>query len=234
LDITDRKNVEEVFERLNKDLSETGLQGLVNNAGIGWSAPLEYQPYDHFRKVIEVNLLGHVLMTKTFLPLLRKAKSGRIINIASLAGLLGAPRMSAYCASKFALEGFSDSLRRELRHLDIAVSVIEPAFAKTAIITNGLDYYTQNSLAVTPELQETYAILFPKDNATFMKKIYDNAMDPSVVVDSIVDAYTSPYPRTRYLVGILANVAAVAHWFLPNYAVDWLVEKQYQLLKNRN
>jgi len=228
LDITDRKNVDSVFERLNKDLSATGLQGLVNNAGIGLSAPLEFQPFDDFRKVIEVNLLGHVLMTQTFLPLLRKAKSGRIINIASLAGIAGAPRMSAYAASKFGMEGFSDCLRRELRHLDISVSVIEPGFAKTAIITNGLDYHTRTIQTVPAEVQEAYAFLCPKDHSDVTRKIYDGAMDPSLVVDSIVDAYTSPHPKTRYLVGIFAKIVAVGLWFLPNYAIDWLIEKTFQ------
>jgi len=233
LDITDRKNVEEVYERLSKDLARTGLQALVNNAGIGWSAPLELQPFDDFRKVIEVNLLGHVLMTKTFLPLMRKARAARIINIASLAGVLGAPRMSAYSASKFGIEGFSDCLRRELRHLDISVSVIEPGFAKTAIITSAFAYYSKILPTASPEVLEAYAPILPKNDDVLTQRIYNEAIDPSLVIDCIVDAFTSPHPKTRYLVGLPAQIASRAIWLLPNYVIDWMIETYYlKLLKS--
>jgi len=226
LDITKKEQVDALFERLNKDLAQTGLQGLINNAGIGWSAPFEIQPYEDFRKVIEVNLLGHVLMTKTFLPLLRKATAARIINLASAAGVLGVPRMSAYAASKFAIEGFSDCIRRELRHLNIAVSVIECGFAKTPILNSDFDtYHNRVYSSAPPELIELYSPVTPKNMEHYRDHVEKGAIEPILVVNAIVNAFTSTHPLTRYRIGIQVMGASILTTFLPNYAVDWVLEK---------
>src|SRR6185295_4750516 len=106
----------------------------VNNAGIAVAAPLEFLPIDQLRHQLEINVIGQVAVTQAFLPALRRAR-GRIVNVSSIGGRVALPLVGAYNASKFALEGVSDALRRELRPLGVDVIVIEPGGVKTPIWT---------------------------------------------------------------------------------------------------
>ena len=108
----------------------------MNNAGIVVSGPVEFVPLDDWRRQFDVNLIGLVAVTQAFLPLVRKAK-GRIVNISSIGGKVSTPFLAPYAASKHAVEGLSDSLRRELRNLGIFVSLIEPGAVATAIWEKG-------------------------------------------------------------------------------------------------
>src|SRR5580704_11168350 len=118
-DVTDEPAVQAEAERVNQMLGSATLDGLVNNAGIEVAGPLAYLPTAQFRHQLEVNLLGPFVVTKAFLPLLgadpaRKGTPGRIVNISSASGKIAGPFTGAYAASKFGLEGYSESLRREL------------------------------------------------------------------------------------------------------------------------
>jgi len=222
LDITNKQHVDSAFQLLQAQLPE-GLNMLMNNAGIAWCAPMELQPFEDFEKIINVNLLGHVRMTQTFLPLLRRAPSARIVNITSVAGRIAGPQFSAYSASKFALEAVTDSLRREVRHLGISVSAIEPGFAKTGILATGAEYSPSLLTKASQELQDAY---FPilKNHAKVFEHVWSQAMDPSNVVDkAIIPALVSPCPRTRYLVGKDAHVVNFMQWLLPDSCVDLLI-----------
>src|SRR5688500_17312082 len=126
LDVTDAGTIAAAREALG----DGPLAGLVNNAGIGVAAPLEFLPLDRLRHQLEVNLIGQVAVTQAFLPALRAAR-GRIVNVSSIGGRVALPLLGAYNASKFALEGASDSLRRELRGQGVDVIVIEPGGVKT-------------------------------------------------------------------------------------------------------
>jgi NAD(P)-dependent dehydrogenase (short-subunit alcohol dehydrogenase family) len=118
-DVTDEAGVQAAARRVREQINGETLFGLVNNAGIAVSAPLIHQSTDDFRHQIEVNLVSVLIVTKAFLPLLGSDRSlrgnpGRIINISSVGGKVGGPFLGAYAASKHGLEGFSESLRREL------------------------------------------------------------------------------------------------------------------------
>jgi len=102
-----------------------GLAGLVNNAGTAVAASLEFLPLGELRRQLEVNVVGQIAVTQAFLPLLRQG-SGRIVNIGSIRGRIASPLLGAYMASKFAMEGLTDTLRPELSHWGVAVSIIEP------------------------------------------------------------------------------------------------------------
>ena len=119
-----------------RDSRDGGLAGLVNNAGMAVAGPLEFLPIDSLRHQLEVNLIGQVAVTQAVLPALRRAR-GRIVNVSSIGGRIALPLVSPYSASKFALEGVSDSLRRELRHLGVDVILIEPGGVKTPIWKKG-------------------------------------------------------------------------------------------------
>ena len=108
------------------------MWAVVNNAGVGYPAPIEWQTLEEMKEVVNVNLWGAVAITKTFLPLLKRAR-GRIVNVASSAGRLANPGGSAYCISKFGMEAFSDALRNEVRHFGVTVHIIEPGVFKTNI-----------------------------------------------------------------------------------------------------
>ena len=137
-DVTDEAAVQLAADKVGRDLGTSTLDGLVNNAGIEVTGPLAHLPVDLFRQQLEVNLVGPLIVTKAFLPLLgsdlaRKGEPGRIVNISLTSGKIAGPFTGAYSASKFGLEGFSDSLRRELILFGIDVIVIRPGAVVTPI-----------------------------------------------------------------------------------------------------
>jgi NAD(P)-dependent dehydrogenase (short-subunit alcohol dehydrogenase family) len=131
LDVTDAQQIEAA-----RELVGGRIDGLVNNAGIAVTAPQEFLPVDELRRQLEVNVVGQVAVTQAMLPALRAAR-GRVVNVSSVGGRTALPLLGAYNASKWALEALSDSLRRELRHLGVKVSVIEPGGIRTPIWEKG-------------------------------------------------------------------------------------------------
>src|SRR5262245_37063722 len=137
-DVTDEGAVQLAAHKVGHDLGTSTLDGLVNNAGIEVTAPLAYLPVDDFRQQLAVNLIGPLIVTKAFLPVLgsdpaRKGTPGRIVNISSTSAKIAGPFTGAYSASKFGLEGFSESLRRELILFGIDVIIIRPGAVVTPI-----------------------------------------------------------------------------------------------------
>ncbi|MDA0196136.1 MAG: SDR family oxidoreductase [Bacteroidetes bacterium] len=141
-DVTNHEAIAASLPIVQERIGEDGLSGLVNNAGLALSGPIQFLPMGVYRHQFEVNLFGAIAVTQTFLPLLGARKNcthppGRILNISSVAGKIAYPFMSPYSASKFALEGWSHSLRRELLIYGIDVIIIGPGPIKTPIWTKG-------------------------------------------------------------------------------------------------
>ena len=137
-DVTDEAAIRRAAEEVRAALKGETLAGLVNNAGIAVSGPLIEVDPDDFRKQMDVNVTGPFLVTQAFAPLLGTDRSlkgapGRIVNISSVGGIRAMPFIGPYAASKFAIEGFSEALRRELMLFGIGVVVIGPGPVKTAI-----------------------------------------------------------------------------------------------------
>lgn len=109
-----------------------GLWAVVNNAGISFPGMIEWQTVEEMKRVVDVNVWGMVSVTRAFLPLLKRTK-GRVVNIASCLGRVAIRGAAAYCISKFSVQAFSDTLRREMRHFGVTVHIIEPGFFKTNI-----------------------------------------------------------------------------------------------------
>src|SRR5258708_5204131 len=128
LDVTSEESIGAAV----RTIGEIPLAGLVNNAGIVVPGPLELVPIALWRKQFEVNVIGQVAVPQAFLPMLRAGR-GRIVNMGSVAGRSALPFSGPYCASKFALEGLTDSLRMELRQFGISVSIVEPGAIRTPI-----------------------------------------------------------------------------------------------------
>ena len=218
LDVTDASTIAAAREALG----DAPLAGLVNNAGIGVAAPLEFLPLDRFRHQLEVNLVGQLAVTQAFLPSLRAAR-GRIVNVSSIGGRVALPLLGAYNASKFGLEGASDSLRRELRGHGVDVIVIEPGGVKTRI------WDTSNRLAdeilaeLPPEAERLYGRTIEAVRKQTVRIETESGIEPRVVAEAIGEALTSSRPRARYLVGRDAKLRVRLAAVLPARVMDRLI-----------
>jgi NAD(P)-dependent dehydrogenase (short-subunit alcohol dehydrogenase family) len=218
LDVTDRQSIARAAREVEAALGGEGLLGLVNNAGIGIGAPLEFIALDELRRQLEVNVIGPVAVTQAFLSQVR-TRRGRIVNVGSIGGRIAQPIMGPYNASKYALEALSDSLRMELGAWGIHVSLVEPGAIATAIWEK-TDTYAEHMIpALGARAGELYgdAIGAVLDTARMLSK---RAIAPEAVSRAIFHALTARRPRTRYLVGTDARAEALLARFLPDRARD--------------
>ncbi len=218
LDVVDADSIASAASEVGAAVGASGLAGLVNNAGIAVPAPLEYQPIDDFRQQIEVNLIGQVAVTQAFIPLLRTAR-GRIVNVSSIGGRVAVPLLGAYAASKFALEGFSDVLRRELRPWGIGVSVMEPGTIATPIWDKGIVSGDQLNETMPAEAQQAYGKLIAFVREASVKGARDG-LPPDAVAKDVEHALTARKPRTRYLVGREAKSRGLLARIVPDRVMD--------------
>ena len=222
LDVTDPASIAAAADQVEDEIGAVGLAGLVNNAGIAVSAPLEFVPIDELRTQLEVNVIGQVAVTQAFLPLLRVAQ-GRVVNMGSIGGRVALPLVGPYAASKFALEGITDTLRREVRGQGVDVVVIEPGGIKTPIWEKGeatADRITQHS---PPEAVALYGKLIDAVRRETTKIARDTGLPPQAVAEVVGRALTAARPRARYVVGPDAKLRAVAARVLPDRLFDRLV-----------
>lgn len=232
LDVTSSDSVSAAGKLLRDQLDGAGLSGLVNNAGICVSAPLECVPLNELRAELEVNLIGTVAVTQEFLPLLRmrsaaKPPVGRIVNISSGIGRVAAPFLGAYAASQFAKEGVSDALRRELAPLSVSVSVVEPGAIMTPIWPK-VAAAARHVLDTAPdEIADPYRTRFDEFVAMNEKRARESKTRPEAVARAVGHAMTARRPRTRYRVGPDSWGAAMAARLLPDRALDAVIRRQF-------
>jgi NAD(P)-dependent dehydrogenase (short-subunit alcohol dehydrogenase family) len=222
IDVTDADSIAAARDRVAEAVGGAGLAGLVNNAGIAVPGPLEHLPMDELRRQLEVNLVGQVAVTQAFIPLLRTAR-GRIVNIGSIGGRVALPMLGPYAASKHAIEGFSDSLRRELRPWGIEVSVVRPGPIATEIWERG-STTAEELLERMPEAAVHYGPAIDRARASAAQRAKE-AVPPSTVADVVAHALTAGKPRTRYLVGRQAKVMAALSAVLPDRWFDGLLDR---------
>jgi len=223
LDVTDTDSIHAAAQAVAAAVGDRGLAGLVNNAGIAVPAPIEHQPISDFRHQIEVNLIGQVAVTQAFLSQLRAAR-GRIVNVSSIGGKVAVPLLGAYAASKFALEGLSDTLRRELRPWGIHVAVIEPGTIATPIWDKGIASGDELQQSMPPEAQRDYGPLIATVR-TASEQGARTGLPPDAVAKDVAHALTASKPRTRYLVGKEAKSRATAARFLGDRFIDRAVAR---------
>jgi NAD(P)-dependent dehydrogenase (short-subunit alcohol dehydrogenase family) len=221
IDVTDQRSIDAAAESVR---AATGgsIAGLVNNAGIAVPGPLEYLPMDAFRRQIEVNLTGQVAVTQAFLPMLR-ASRGRIVNIGSIGGRVALPLLGPYAASKHAMEGLTDSLRRELKPAGIQVSIVRPGPIATEIWERG-NSTADELLERMPGVETHYGPAIAASRAWASERAGE-AVPPSVVAGVVADALTADKPRTRYLVGPRAKLLVRLREVLPDRWFDYLIER---------
>jgi NAD(P)-dependent dehydrogenase (short-subunit alcohol dehydrogenase family) len=227
LDVTDQATIAAARDTVAAAVGEAGLAGLVNNAGIAVAGPLEYLPLHDLRRQLEVNVVGLVAVTQAFLPLLRRAR-GRIVNVGSVSGLLAAPLTGAYCASKFAVEGLTDSLRRELRPFGLQVALVQPGDIATPIWERSATAGRALEAQLSAEARERYGRAIAAAQA-YVETVVRKASPAEEVAATIAAALTAARPRTRYLVGKNAAVQAwLARW-TPDRTLDALLEREIGL-----
>ncbi|HEX4735828.1 MAG TPA: SDR family oxidoreductase [Thermoleophilaceae bacterium] len=223
IDVTDDASVAAAAETIRTAAGNAGLAGLVNNAGIAVAGPLEFVDIAEFQQQLEVNVTGVLRTTQAMLPELRKAR-GRIVNISSIGGRVAVPLVGPYAASKFALEGMSDSLRRELRPWGMHVSLIEPGAVATPIWDKGVDQAVELERDAPPEVRERYGEVIDAIRKQ-SEKNRTEGVPPQEVAEAVAHALTADKPKTRYLVGRDAKMRAPAATVLPDRAMDAVIAR---------
>jgi NAD(P)-dependent dehydrogenase (short-subunit alcohol dehydrogenase family) len=219
LDVTDAGHLAALGERL----AGVPLTGLVNNAGIAVTGPLEAVELDEVRRQFEVNLVGQLAVTQTALPALR-AGVGRIVNVGSIGGRVGPPFIGPYASSKGALRTLTASLRRELAPWGIHVALIEPGAIATEIWRKGLEGADEQLAALPERARELYG---PQMEALRKAtvKIAGAAIPAERVAQDIEHALTAARPRPLYTVGTEARVQATLNALLPARVFDRLIAR---------
>ncbi|HEX7257304.1 MAG TPA: SDR family oxidoreductase [Nitrososphaeraceae archaeon] len=192
LDVNDDTSVNNAVQSIIK---ETGrIEILVNNAGYALSGAFEELSLEEIKNQYDTNFYGIIRTSQAALPIMRKQRSGRIINISSGLGLFGFPGMSAYSSTKFAMEGLSESMAYELDQFGIKVILIEPGVIRTNI---------GNSIVIAKKAHDSsspYSQMMQKMGNNF-KKFTENASSADVVANIVLKAATSENPHLRYLAG---------------------------------
>ena len=222
-DVTDEPAVQAAAQHVREQLNGEKLFGLVNNAGIAVPAPLILQATADFRHQLEVNLVSVLIVTKAFVPLLGADRSlqgapGRMINISSVAGKNASPFLGAYAASKHGLEGFSESLRRELMMYGIDVIIIGPGPIATPIWDKG----EQADFAPYADTDYSDAL---RRMQRFMIENGRKGYPPEKVGEVVWQALTTTKPRIRYSVIPVRSFRRILLMILPKRSVDRLIAR---------
>lgn len=217
MDVTDEDSIEKSLT----EIAAEGIKlfGLVNNAGVSVMGPFEQIPADEWRRQFETNVIGLANVTRSVLPQMREAGHGRIVNIGSVTGRVASPFQAPYAASKHAVEGLSDSLRRELAPHGIKVCVIRPGFINTPF-----GHQEQEALAKFTGEGDPYAEqvrIFKEWHA----KGHPNAPPPTIVAEAVHHALTVGRPYSRYTVPLKMLGFLALRNLLPSYVVDRLFER---------
>ncbi|HMK70642.1 MAG TPA: SDR family NAD(P)-dependent oxidoreductase [Xanthobacteraceae bacterium] len=229
-DVTDEAAVMAAAASVRGALAGETLAGLVNNAGVAVAGPLLELPIEEFRRQIDINLVGVVIATKAFAPLLGtdrrlKGSPGRIVNIGSVGGRVAIPFGAPYNASKFAIEGLSESLRRELLLFGIDVIVIGPGAVATPI------WEKAERVDITPYLDTPYGAPLQRLRALAMEEAR-KGLPPERIGEAVMHALTAAKPKTRYAV----SPQPLQDWILrnlPKRLADRLIGSRLGLLPTR-
>src|SRR6266404_723335 len=226
-DVTDEAAVLAAAREVRNALDGETLSGLVNNAGIAIAGPVLELSADEFRRQLDVNVIGPIITTQAFGPLLGsdpslKGPRGRIVMISSVAGKNGNPLTAAYAASKHAIEGLSESLRREMMLFGIDVIIIAPGAVKTPIWSKAeeVDISAYKNSPFFPALERI---------RKFMLKLGESGLPAQTIAERIADALTSVRPKVRYQI-TADPMRRLMNAVLPKRMVDKIIAKRLGLM----
>jgi short-subunit dehydrogenase len=194
LDVNDDTSIRNSIEKVISEKQRIDL--LVNNAGYGLVGAFEDLSVEEIKSQFETNFFGVIRLTQQVLPIMRKQKSGTIVNVSSGAGLIGFPGMSAYVSSKFALEGLSESMSYELEPFGIKIVIIEPGVIRTNFKKNAV----MSKKSLDDSFISPYSSIIQKMDAS-ITSIIEHATPPEEVAKAILHVVTSNNPEVRFPVG---------------------------------
>lgn len=220
LDVTDDAQLRALPEKL--DALEADVDLLVNNAGYAAAGPVEDVSLDEVRRQFDVNLVGLIGVTQAVLPAMRANRSGRIVNISSVAGAVSLPFLGIYCASKFAVEGLSDAMRLELKPFEIDVCIAQPAAVASEFA------HVTHDQARPPS--DAYALWYRPDALRDASEA--NAAPVDVAIDAIVEMCLSPTPKARLAFPARGRRMIAMQRLLPTRTFDAIIAKRFHLTDN--
>ncbi len=221
MDLTDKESIHKAVETLIA--REGRIDVLINNAGMHSAGPVETIPAEFIKLQFETNFMGMVHLIRVVLPYMRKQGGGMIINFSSIGGLMGLPFHSFYSACKFAIEGFSESLRMEVAQFNIKVVLINPGDFNTNNTNARRKYLAPASLQDPYNRQFMTALKIMEKNELVGKK-------PAFLARKIVRIVGCRNPKQRYIIGALYEKIAVRlKYILPGRFFRWILEKNYKL-----
>ena len=218
-DITEYQDAETITDYL---ISKHGkIDILINNAGISITGPVESSEMDNIKNLFDTNFFGHINLIQNVVPHMRKNMSGLIINITSIAGYLGLPFQSIYCASKASLNLLGESLNMELKNFNVKVVNLAPGDYKTEIIDNRRDSILDNNSPYNPEYSS-----FTRAITRGMSK---KGNDPREIADMVFKIINSKNPKIHYLSGKFIQKLVTLKEFIPDMIFEKIVMKMYKL-----
>ncbi|MFD2706169.1 SDR family NAD(P)-dependent oxidoreductase [Salibacterium lacus] len=212
LDVTQPGDIERLQTFLEK--SSRPVDVLINNAGYCQGGVVEGLSEEQWQRQFDVNVFGVIRLTKALLPLFRKQRAGQIINISSVSGRIGLPGMGAYAAGKFALEGFSESLRYEMQPFQVYVSLVEPGSYRTGIWEKAL-----SGRAKADKAYETLTANLENEAS----EAASGSSDPEAAASVLQKILKANKPRLRYPMG---NSAFLYHYvkpLIPSRLLEWII-----------
>lgn len=220
MDVTDEKSV---LTAVNEVVAKEGkIDVLLNNAGMGIGGALENFSAAEARKQFDTNFFGMARMISAVLPFMRAKKSGKIINISSIGGLMGLPFQGHYSAAKFAVEGFSEALSMEVKPFNIKVVVVNPGDFKTGFTSNRV--FTEKD-----SKGSDYETCFRKAVAV-IEKDEQGGSDPKVLACTLEKIIRNKNPHFRYIVGRFdQRLIARLKPFLPHWLMAWILSDHYKV-----
>jgi len=224
--ILDYTDPDSITAALSQVLGLTGgtLDAVFNNGAHGLPGAVEDLPRDALRAIFEANVLGVHDLTRQVIPVMRAQGHGRIVQCSSVLGYVTYPWRGAYVATKYALEGLTDTLRIEMRDTPIHVVLIEPGPITSRIRQNAIPHFERWIDWEASPRAEQY-------RAGLLKRLYEDRgkdrfeLSPSAVTAKLIRALESPNPRARYRVTVPAQISAIARRLLPTRATDWIISK---------
>ncbi|MDF7823419.1 SDR family NAD(P)-dependent oxidoreductase [Pontiellaceae bacterium B12227] len=218
LDLGDSASVQRAVKLLLEKVPE-GLGGLVNNAGVAMPGAVEDMNRDALRRQFEVNVFGTQELTNALVPTLREQGWGRIVTVSSIYGLIAAPMVGAYCASKFAVEALGDAQRVELTGTGITLSLIEPGPIVSAFRRNAAAAMEENVITDDVRYADSYKKEAARRKKQFKKVDFINR-PPEDVARKIFHALESSSPRRRYVITLPAHLGGFMARFVPQALLD--------------
>lgn len=218
-DVQDEEAIRSAFEALIS--AEGRLDVFISNAGMGIGGPLEFSPVADVQKQIDVNFMGMVRWLSHVVPVMRRQGQGRILAVSSIGGLMGLPYQGAYSASKFAIEGYCEALRLELRGTGVDVVVIEPGDFSTGFTSSRKTVSTAEAAQAYPSYERSLRGI-EKDERSGLK--------PEYLAEKVSRIVMKKSPSYNYIVAsFLQGLAVFARWLLPKRVFAWILSLYYNL-----